>query len=342
LSVGFASGDNPVCAGIQIYTDLTPSIWFKEGIQMSRRITAVIVFFMLLIGASMAGADDNSSAHAQGTCWQPARLVVGQQGRVTLWPNLPNRLRSQPSFQSRVLGYIPAGGTFSVIGGPQCVYGTNFWQVTYNGLTGWTAEGNGSNTYWLEPTYNQPPPPPPGCSLPTRLVVGQLARVTPGLPNAVRTAPGTQRSGANSVVVGYIPGSGVFTVSGGPQCGPDGRWWWYVNYNGLIGWTAEGEGQTYWLEPWSNQQIQCPNFLPSRLVPGGYGAVNNVPYNPNPIYGNATYSGTILGNIPRGGVFSVLSGPVCGESTAWWQVNYNGLVGWTFEGNGSQYYLDPR
>lgn len=306
---------------------------------MSRK--TVIVFLLLLAVMGLAGAANADDSY-QGSCWQPARLIVGQQGRVTLWPNLPNRLRSQASFQSSVIGYIPAGGTFSVLGGPSCVYGTNFWRVNYNGLIGWTAEGNGSNTYWLEPASAPPPTPPPGCTLPNRLVVGQFGRVTPGLPNAVRTAPGTNRSGANSVVVGYIPGGSVFAVSGGPQCGPDGRWWWYVNYNGLIGWTAEGEGQTYWLEPWWNSAPQCPNFLPSRLVPGGLGAVNNVPYNPNPIYNSASYSGVVLGNIPRGGVFTVLTGPVCGESTAWWQVNYNGVVGWTFEGNGSQYYLDPR
>lgn len=296
------------------------------------RLGVIIVLLSLLAVAA-------DSSQAQGSCWQPARLIPGAQGRVTLYPNLPNRLRSQASFQSQVIGYIPAGATFGVLNGPQCVNGTNFWRVNYNGLVGWTAEGNGSNSYWLEPTNANPPP---ACTLATRLIVGNQGRVTPGLPNAVRTSPGTQRSGANSIVIGYIPGGSAFTVSGGPQCGPDGRWWWYVNYNGLIGWTAEGEGLTYWLEPWSGHLSQCPNFLPSRLVPGALGSVNNVPYSPQPIYTGATYGGGLLGSIPRGGVFSVLSGPICGESTAWWQINYNGLIGWTYEGNGSVYYLDPR
>lgn len=308
---------------------------------MSRIFWVAALLLLTLAVASVAVASAQAEVSYQGTCWQPARLIVGGQGRVTLFPNLPNRLRSAPSFQARVLGYIPAGASFNVIGGPQCVYGTNFWQVNYNGTIGWTAEGNGSGAYWLEPlSYS---PPPPACVLPNRLMVGSLGRVTPGLPNAVRTAPGTQRSGSNSVVIGYIPGGGVFTVQGGPQCASDGRWWWYVNYNGLVGWTAEGEGyNTYWLEPWSSSQPQCPGFLPSRLVPGGLGAVNNQPYYPNPIYSAATYGGSVLGYIPRGGVFNVLTGPVCGENTAWWQVNYNGVVGWTFEGNGSVYYLDPR
>jgi hypothetical protein len=79
-----------------------------------------------------------------------ARLRVGQQGRVL--PGLPNRLRAQPNTTSAQLGTIPAGGIFNVIGGPVCDASTGilWWQVTYNGQTGWTSEGQG-NTYWCEP-----------------------------------------------------------------------------------------------------------------------------------------------------------------------------------------------
>lgn len=136
------------------------------------------------------------------------------------------------------------GGAFTVVGGPRCESGVQWWQVNYNGRVGWTVEGDGF-TYYLEPvTYT----PPPTCVLPNRLIVGGVGRVAPGSPNVVRSAPGTQSTGANSVVIGSIPGGGVFVVSGGPVCGSDGRWWWYVDYNGLIGWTAEGEGyNSYWL-----------------------------------------------------------------------------------------------
>lgn len=77
----------------------------------------------------------------------------------------------------------------------------------------------------------------------SRLTVGGSGRVTPGLPNNVRSYPGYygQR-------VGQIPGSGQFTVLDGPVCA-DNHAWWRVNYNGLIGWTAEGRVGDYWLEP---------------------------------------------------------------------------------------------
>jgi uncharacterized protein YraI len=49
-----------------------------------------------------------------------------------------------------VLTQIPSGGTFTVLAGPTCANGMNWWQVNYNGTVGWTAEGDASG-YWLEP-----------------------------------------------------------------------------------------------------------------------------------------------------------------------------------------------
>jgi uncharacterized protein YgiM (DUF1202 family) len=78
----------------------------------------------------------------------PARLTVGGQGRVT--PGVPNKLRSAPSTSAEQTGNIPGGEVFSVVGGPQCADGYLWWQVTYNGQTGWTASGTGAE-YWVEP-----------------------------------------------------------------------------------------------------------------------------------------------------------------------------------------------
>ncbi|MEQ8674941.1 MAG: SH3 domain-containing protein [Aggregatilineales bacterium] len=84
------------------------------------------------------------------------------------------------------------------------------------------------------------------CSLLTlepHLVIGVMGQVTPGAPNTLRSEP--QRNGE---VLGQIPGEGEFMVLDGPVCA-DGLAWWQVEYGDLIGWTAEGEGETYWLEP---------------------------------------------------------------------------------------------
>lgn len=293
---------------------------------------------LLLIWAAPAAA----SPTAAQVCSQPPRLTVGGSGRVTTVPDLPNRIRSYPGFGGAVLGQMPAGAPFAVIGGPICQSGILWWQVNYGGLIGWTAEGDGF-TYWLEPAFQAPtqppPPPPPACVLPNRLTVGGQGRVTPGLPNLLRTAPGTA---ANSQVIGQIPGGGQFSVLSGPSCGNDGRWWWQVSYQGLTGWTAEGEGtSTYWTEPIFSGPFNCPGFLPSRLTAGATGRVTTVPNLPNRIRSYPGFSADVLGQIPAGQQFWIANGPYCAENSAWWQVSYGGIVGWTAEGQGGVYWLEP-
>ena len=305
-----------------------------------RVILPVLLMLLLAFAASTASAQSEQFYPSQ--CNQSGRLAVGNGGRVSSYPSLPNRVRGYPSYYGSVLGYIPAGGSFAVVGGPQCQSGLLWWQVDYNGLIGWTAEGNGYNTYWLEPAGIVPPPLQ--CLLTTRLSAGYMGRVIPNppIPNVVRSAPGTNSSGSNSVVIGEIPPGGVFSVIQGPQCGPDSRWWWQVRYGNLTGWTAEGEGyNTYWLEPWQSNGITCPGFIASRLTPGGRGAVTTYPSLPNRVRSNPGFNAYSLGLIPAGGQFQVLSGPYCNGNTAWWQVNYHGLVGWTVEGQGSTYWLQP-
>jgi hypothetical protein len=307
------------------------------------RHKGLIAIFILIVAFAAAGFTQASNA---AYCYQPARLVAGQTGRVTLFPNQPNRIRTDASFYSTVLGYIPAGSTFNVLNGPTCNSYTNWWRVSYNGVVGWTAEGDGGSVYWLEPWGYTPPPPQ--CALATRLWIGGYGRVTPGLPNTVRNNAG-QFGG--TIRIGQIPAGGVFTVIGGPQCASDGRWWWQVNYNGLIGWTGEGQGSTYWVEPSNGNPGPIPPpapscVLPNRLWVGGVGRVT--PGLPNlmrsaPGTQSTGSNSAVIGNIPAGGVFTVLGGPSCGtDNRWWWYVNYNGLIGWTGEGEGySSYWVEP-
>ena len=81
----------------------------------------------------------------------------------------------------------------------------------------------------------------PGAPL-SRLTVGGTGHVTPGTPNLIRSQPG-------GATIGSIPGGAAFSVLQGPTCTSDGIAWWQVNYNGTIGWTAEGQGTTYFLQP---------------------------------------------------------------------------------------------
>ncbi|PJF36634.1 MAG: hypothetical protein CUN49_04365 [Candidatus Thermofonsia Clade 1 bacterium] len=88
--------------------------------------------------------------------------------------------------------------------------------------------------------------------LPSRLVIGQYGRITPGDPNRLREVP-------FGPVLTQIYAGETFRVLDGPICGTtpsgEGLAWWKVEFinprNGrtYIGWTAEGSGGAYWIEP---------------------------------------------------------------------------------------------
>ena len=80
-------------------------------------------------------------------------------------------------------------------------------------------------------------------SLPPRLIVGQMGRVTPGDANNVRGD-----ASPDAELTGQIPGAAAFNVLEGPVCNSN-RTWWKVEYQGLVGWTVEGSTDSYWLEP---------------------------------------------------------------------------------------------
>jgi hypothetical protein len=95
---------------------------------------------------------------------------------------------------------------------------------------------------------------------------------------------------------------------------------------GSLGGTLFGDGKS------------CPGALPSRLVIGGQGYV--LPDGPNRV--RIEPAGAVIGRIPEGGNFTVLTGPRCTSNhIAWWKVDYDGLVGWTPEGQGLEYWLEP-
>ena len=87
----------------------------------------------------------------------------------------------------------------------------------------------------------------------TRLGIGDQAWVSldPPDPNTLRTAPG----GQGDRIALIQPGESV-TILDGPRCASS-RVYWFVSYfneeRELTGWTAEGEGDVYWLIPYDFQ-----------------------------------------------------------------------------------------
>jgi hypothetical protein len=86
-------------------------------------------------------------------------------------------------------------------------------------------------------------------------------------------------------------------------------------------------------------EVVCPGSLPSQLFVGEMARVT--PGEPNNLRDRASTSGGRVGQIPGSRIFLVLDGPVCSDEYAWWQVYYEGTVGWTAEGNAEEYWLEP-
>jgi hypothetical protein len=81
----------------------------------------------------------------------------------------------------------------------------------------------------------------------TRLGAGKYAIVAPGSPNRVRSEP---KKGDN--LIASLTTGTVVKLLEGPVCA-DGLIFWKVENGdipGGVGWTAEGDGKEYWLEPY--------------------------------------------------------------------------------------------
>jgi hypothetical protein len=102
-------------------------------------LTLFMLFFALL----------RVSAQAATPCPDlPPRLIVGEWARVT-YDNAVN-FRPQPTVNIARLDALTTGITVEVLDGPVCADGYHWWQIDYDGETGWVAEGAGDE-YWLEP-----------------------------------------------------------------------------------------------------------------------------------------------------------------------------------------------
>ncbi|MEZ4668595.1 MAG: SH3 domain-containing protein [Anaerolineae bacterium] len=61
----------------------------------------------------------------------------------------------------------------------------------------------------------------------------------------------------------------------------------------------------------------------------------------NNLRDNPTKAGKVVTQIPELGTFSVLDGPIDAEGLNWWKVDFNGHIGWTAEGDNSEYWVEP-
>jgi hypothetical protein len=117
----------------------TSAVQTQNAIAVNRAATSAVQAMTL-----------TQAAQSVSTCpgFLPSRLYVGGKGYVS--DTEANNIRAVVGGSS--IGTIPPGGIFNVVGGPRCdeAQAIIWWEVVYNGIQGWTAEGR-DDVYWLAP-----------------------------------------------------------------------------------------------------------------------------------------------------------------------------------------------
>ena len=171
-----------------------------------------------------------------------SKVAVGSTARVTFTDGTPTRIRKQPTTSSGVIGRLPEGTRFLIMGGHKCGNGYTWWNIELpNGTRGWMAEGKG-NSYYLEPmNFRQQT-----CTdIPSFLSVGTQARVAfvDGSNMRIRSEPGFSQN-----IQGRVPEGTNLVILNGPRC-VDGTNWWYIRTNdGQEGWMTESQNGVFLLE----------------------------------------------------------------------------------------------
>jgi hypothetical protein len=104
-----------------------------------------------------------------------------------------------------------------------------------------------TRTPTITPYPTESPMPPCTAAYNTRLKVGGRAIVESdaALPNRIRAEPGL-----GGKVMGFIQQYETVLIIGGPVCRDDWVWWKVRSEQSyIVGWTAEGDKETYWLQP---------------------------------------------------------------------------------------------
>lgn len=183
---------------------------------------------------SVAGAPVLLSASVN--CGLLPLLNAGQNAIVG--PDLSLRVRSEAMTSGEVVGSLEDGAVVAIDEGPVCADGYNWYSVSNDDISGWTAEGGGGS-YWL--LYHVACSDSPA----TRLTSNMTATAKGDRVVNIRDGAGTE----NTAVVWAVAAGDEFVVTGQPQCGASGLRWYPVRIDEKLGWIAEGQGLFYWIEP---------------------------------------------------------------------------------------------
>lgn len=82
----------------------------------------------------------------------------------------------------------------------------------------------------------------------------------------------------------------------------------------------------------------------TRLLPGLFARVSAENASPNRVRSGPDITDKVIAQIYPGTPFQLVAGPVCSSGLVFWQISHpsiSGEIGWTAEGDGKAYYLEP-
>lgn len=192
-----------------------------------------VVFTFLCLSLPVYAQDALPDPNCPGA--SVPRLVVGGRGRVSSGQS--NNVRDQAGLGGTKIGQVPGDQEFTVLEGPLCLDGFNWWHVTYNDLDGWMVEGQGSE-YWTSPVASDMTVIPIDnpyrkleYPIANQLVIGAEVRLQSPTsdPLALYAEPNA------SAEVGTLTSGDIVTLL------EDAGGWWRVEANdSLTGWLPEG------------------------------------------------------------------------------------------------------
>ena len=154
-------------------------------------------------------------------------------------------------------------------------------------------------------------------SVSPELTIGGKGRVISDIGNNVRSEPSI-----DARIIGAIPHNAIFEVLDGPQAKLTYTWW-QIRYKGIVGWTAEGFGDDFWLEPVGE----------SHKSNGKGGVVTTDSLN---VRDRASVAGNRVGRLTRGTSFKIEDGPQENDGYTWWRIRTDGIEGWVAQGPANQ------
>lgn len=247
-------------------------------------------------------------------------------------------IHSAPSASAPILAYFPERREFTLVEGPVCTGGFNFWRIEGHGVIGWAAEGR-LTRYWMRLIVDNEAPQ---CLTPLPLTVGERFRVVTGV--YVRAEPSL-----SALPVTLVNTDERVIILEGPRCADRYNWWRVrvvvvgVTYEG---WMAEADrfGEEFIARPTRDPGTICYYPLPFSI-----GDRVNVTYDdsiPKRLRTGPDTSAPILYELLKETPMIIIGGPVCADTYNWWQVRVlasTEITGWIAEGGPGSYWLtrDP-